>query len=779
MNKANSVNQTGLNRCTIQVLLTAIFFIGVVDHGQAALAESDWYDDPALAAKAKSFRFFDFKNWTTVSPVLIRNHAAVDSIGPHRLVVHTEREVLNADGVTTAGLPYIDLCDGQESCTIEAAEKRRVKVAYRTRFLDFFYFPKPRVAAETMPFEFQLLHTADMDGIAGALVNVKPFSALVHSLQNQFPNHTLTLSSGDNYIPGPRFAAAADESLAGLLGVPGEGRADIAFLNAMGFQAAAVGNHDLDTGTAGFAAIISNESGENGQYVGSRFPYLSSNLDFSLDENLAPLLTADGQAPAAMANGVARYTVIDIAGEKLAVLGATTPKLAEITNTGDIGVLPEDSDDLAALAAQIQQTVDEIKAQGINKIIMLAHMQQIAVEKQLAGLLDGVDIIVAGGSNTLLADADDSLQEGDVAADTYPLQLTSISGEPVLVVNTDGDYKYLGRLVAHFNLQGLVIAERLDERINGAYAANDQVLAQLGNPPVNDQVAQLADALSNVLATRDGNIFGKASVYLDGRRSQVRTQETNLGNLTADANLWTAQQADASVQVSIKNGGGIRDDIGYFAYPPGSTNPNDLVFYPTAPNPAAAKQAGDISQFDIQNSLRFNNGLTLLTVTAEQLLAIFEHGVAATEPGATPGRFPQVSGVKFSFDPGLAAGMRVRTLAILDAMGNVSDVVVSNGELQGNPNREIRIVTLNFLAGGGDGYPFPQDAAADRLDLPGSGLLAEGVADFAEAGSEQDSLAEYLSVVYASIPYNSVETGPDQDERIQNLSEKANDTVLN
>ena len=61
---------------------------------------------------------------------------------------------------------------------------------------------------------------------------------------------------------------------------------------------------------------------------------------------------------------------------------------------------------------------------------------------------------------------------------------------------------------------------------------------------------------------QDGNIFGKTDVYLEGRRTEVRAQETNLGDLTADANLWYAQKTDGAVIVSIKNGGGIRDSIG-------------------------------------------------------------------------------------------------------------------------------------------------------------------------------------------------------------------------
>ena len=67
---------------------------------------------------------------------------------------------------------------------------------------------------------------------------------------------------------------------------------------------------------------------------------------------------------------------------------------------------------------------------------------------------------------------------------------------------------------------------------------------------------------------KESNVFGVSDVYLNGLRSSVRTEETNLGNLTADANLAIAKQTDPSVVISIKNGGGIRDDIGQLIVPP-------------------------------------------------------------------------------------------------------------------------------------------------------------------------------------------------------------------
>ncbi|WP_281649068.1 5'-nucleotidase C-terminal domain-containing protein [Parendozoicomonas sp. Alg238-R29] len=129
---------------------------------------------------------------------------------------------------------------------------------------------------------------------------------------------------------------------------------------------------------------------------------------------------------------------------------------------------------------------------------------------------------------------------------------------------------------------------------------------------------------------KDSNILGSADVFLEGHREAVRTEETSVGNLTADANLAAAQQYDSSVMVSIKNGDGIRAQIGTIQ-DDGAGNYSEL---PSLVNPASGKQAGQVSQLDIENTLKFNHSLTLLTLTAEQLVQVLEHGVAASGWGS-------------------------------------------------------------------------------------------------------------------------------------------------
>ncbi|MGB3202588.1 MAG: choice-of-anchor I family protein [Nodosilinea sp.] len=630
-------------------------------------------------------------------------------------------------------------------------------------------------------FTLQLFHAADQEGNLSALEDAPRFSAVLNALKNQdidgdgvdgFAN-TLILSSGDAYIPGV-FSSASGKAFGGA------GRGDILIQNTLGFQAIAFGNHEFDEGTTRIKDLIGGAE----DFVGTAFPYLSSNLDFSTDANLAELEVPVAQAP--LPNSIAASVVIDVNGEKIGLVGATTPTLARISSPGRVTVLPQPFDgnpspeQLDTLAAEIQVDVDALLAANpeVNKVVLLAHMQQLAIEKALAERLSNVDIIVAGGSNTRLFDDIDRPREGDTVQGTYPIFSTDRDGNPVAVVNTDGNYKYVGRLVVGFDDNGILLPETYDAAVSGAFATDAAGVAAVGGEGLTDpEILSIVNALRDQIVAQESNVFGISEVFLQGDRNAVRRQETNLGNLTADANLAIAQQADPSVVISLKNGGGIRNTIGRVVAPTGSTGEVELL--PTEDIPGV-KPEGGISQTDVQNALSFNNGLSLITVTAEELRALVEHGISGIAPddSASPGAFPQVSGLAFSFDATAPAGSRVQSLAIEDADGNDIDVVVENGESVGDPNRIFRMVTLSFLAGGGDGYPFPTGEAANRVDLVDPAAPLTGNATFAPDFSEQDALAEYLLANFGpDTPFAVADTPRERDARIQNLAFRSDGVI--
>lgn len=597
-----------------------------------------------------------------------------------------------------------------------------------------------------------------------------------------------------------------------------EGRLDIAIMNALGFDASAVGNHEFDNGTDAFENAINYDSEEGnslstGRYgnvnylqevdtPGVQFPYLSANLDFSQDFDVGALFTnqilpassfasdllsarenpADPSQVGSDSNDakIAPATILEAGGEQIGVVGATTQLIASISSTGTIDdVSNPGSNDMVALAAVLQPVIDDLLAQGIDKVILTSHLQQFALETELAGLLSGVDVIIAGGSDTVLADGNDRLRAGDTAADDYPVTVTNADGDPTLLVSTNGEYTYVGRLVFEFDADGVIKTASIDEAISGSYATDAEGVRDVtGEASVNDAIANsdlasdvrnLTEEVTQIVTALDGDIAGRAETFLNGRREDVRTQETNLGNLTADANLAAAQKFDDDVVVSLKNGGGIRAAIGEIAV----DNDGNVSLNPTAANPLSGKEEGEISELDIDNTLRFDNGLVIVELSPAELKIILEHAVAGTAPGATPGQFPQVGGIHFSFDPNGTAqvldgngnptteGTRIQNVSLVDENGLTKALIIEDGKVTDDAPNSIKVVTLNFLAGGGDGYPFANF----------SNVVDTGV-------GEQQALSEFLTENFPASEQGFFiqDTDAGLDSRIQNLEERG-DTV--
>jgi len=659
-------------------------------------------------------------------------------------------------------------------------------------------------------YTLQLLHIAD--GEAGLLASqTAPYLAgLVDGYDNTYAN-TLILAGGDNFIPSPFLNGGTDFSVRDELNaVTGStisyaagtnhpiGAVDIAIHNLLGVEASTIGNHEFDLGSRVFRDTFTPASG----WVGAQFPYLSANLDFSGDADLSSRFTntaaTAGLEEAASQKGkIVPSAVVTKNGEKIGLVGATTQVIEQISSTGGVEVKGftgdgSERDDMALLASQLQPVIDDLISQGVNKVILMSHLQQIGNEKALAPLLRGVDIILAAGSNTRLGDGNDQAVafpgHGPDFADTYPLLTQGKDGNATLIVNTDNEYTYLGRLVVDFDAQGHIIPSSVDPLVSGAYAATAANVAKAWNVteaqlPTTafaegtkaENVQDLTDAVQSVINVKDGQVWGFSSVYLEGERALVRGQETNLGNLTADANLAYARKIDPTVVLSLKNGGGIRSQIGSIDVVTGAKEATEA-------NASAGKPEGGVSTLDIENSLRFNNTLSLVTVSVTKLKELLEHGIAL---GAGQGRFPQVSGVQFSYDLSKAAGSRILNLVIQDSKGNDLDVLVRDGIPVGDQARSFRMVTLNFLAAGGDGYPFPTDAVqnvagpSNRVDLFKADAALTGAARFAGDGTEQDALAEYLKANYgtASLAYNRADTPASQDLRLLNLALRSNPAI--
>jgi 2',3'-cyclic-nucleotide 2'-phosphodiesterase (5'-nucleotidase family) len=510
-----------------------------------------------------------------------------------------------------------------------------------------------------VPYTLQILHASDFEAGLLATQRAGNFAAIVDWLEDTTPN-SITLSTGDAYIPSPFFIAGGDAQLNatyrgvynqffGLTGAnaygaltASAGRADITIQNFIGIQAAVFGNHEFDATPTEVRNIIGANLGArpgaaDDVWVGSFFPYLSTNLNFSRDTGTSGTadLVAPGVAPNAsfaftgptstqtgvLADKIAKSTVITENGERILFVGATTQINPLITSLGAITVEGfSGRDDIPLLAQQINAEIDSGLAAnpGINKVIVGTHLQQLANEQALAPLLRNADVLIYGGSHVLSASPGDRLLPGEVSENPYPQLFTNASGQPIVLIGTAGEYSYVGRLNVTFDDNGVVVPSSIltggpatGAGQSGAVAVDDSTALQLFGSrgaafapgskgflvqqvieglDVNNDGVQETLGVADVIRQQDGNILGRTSVYLEGRRTEVRTEESNLGNLTADANLFYGKQFDSRVAVSIKMAvvSAIRSAR---SRPPGAARPSCRLLRtrPRASRPATSR----------------------------------------------------------------------------------------------------------------------------------------------------------------------------------------------
>lgn len=311
----------------------------------------------------------------------------------------------------------------------------------------------------------------------------------------------------------------------------------------------------------------------------------------------------------------------------------------------------------------------------------------------------------------------------------------------------------------------------------------------------------VSQAVTVAAGNPDGNVLGFTQFFLNGEAREVGTGETNLGGLVAEANLRIARSADPATVGAILSASTFKGSIGFIA---GTELSSRL---PPSSNRGAGKPFGAVSQLDVETALGPNQGLSLVTVTAAQLLQLLEYGVADYTAETPSSRFPQVAGLRFSFDPSRQAqvldgagalvmpGERVRNLGLLNADTSLREVrvrdgrsnadtslrevLVRDGRLLGDPNRLLRLVLPSALASGGDGYRLDL-FGTDRVDLRGDPALQEGGVAFAEGGTVHDSVAEYLR---AFGPTNNTrlalyDSEISDDRRIQNLAARFDTALL-
>ncbi|MGG6293152.1 bifunctional metallophosphatase/5'-nucleotidase [Leptolyngbya sp. AN02str] len=493
----------------------------------------------------------------------------------------------------------------------------------------------PATSNKQPAFTLRILHTNDHHarveavsaGTAGMLGGVARRKTLFDQLRAESAAEEVPLLALD----------AGDVFQGTLYFTQFKGQADLEFYNALDYAAVTIGNHEFDAGAETLANFID----------GAEFPILSANVV--------------AEAPSPLAGKIQPWVIQDVAGERIGIFGLTPEDTAILSSPGE-GITFLNAQ--AAAAASVQS----LQAEGVDRIIGLTHIGFVG-DRQLAQSINGIDVIVGGHSHTPLGDMPG-------ATEGYPVIVSAPNGDNVVIV-TDWEWgKYLGDLTVRFDSVGRVVAWEEAPR------PVDETVAE--DPGFANRVAAYAEPLTVLRQT----VIGQTLVDLDGDRALVRSGETNLANLIADAMLEKMRPEGA--QIAITNGGGIRASI----------------------------PSGEITIGQVLEVLPFGNTLAFADLTGRQIRAALESGLSQAEEGA--GRFPQVAGLYLTWDPKAPAGQRITALRLIDSTGRMRLL---------RPDATYRVVTNNFMLNGGDGYS----------------VFTEGQNPYTSGFDMADSVIDYIS----------------------------------
>lgn len=355
-----------------------------------------------------------------------------------------------------------------------------------------------------------------------------------------------------------------------------------------------------------------------------------------LDKARFPVLGANVATDAAskLGNRIKPFVILERGGQKIGIIGAVTNDTPQSSSPGPHVTITDD-------AKAIEAAADQLKARGVDKIIALTHVGY-ARDMAVIARIPGIDVVVGGHSHTLLSNRDPK------AAGPYPTLVKNPGGSDVPVVTAAAYGKYLGKITVTFDDRGVVKSAKGDPILLDARIPED--------PAMNARIRELAKPIEKMRR----QVIGSTGAVIDATR--CRKQECSMGNLVTDAMLDRVKSQ--GIDIAIENGGGLRASIG----------------------------AGDVTRGDVLTVLPFQNTLATFQLTGAEVIAALENGLSRLDDGG--GRFPQVAGLRYSFDKTRPAGKRV-----------VAVQVKQDGTFRPlDPAKIYGIVSNNYMRAGGDGY---------------------------------------------------------------------------
>jgi len=448
---------------------------------------------------------------------------------------------------------------------------------------------------------------------------------------------TIAVSSGDNIGAAPPISTEFEE-------LP-----TIESLNAIKLDVSTMGNHEHDR----------NIDHLNKMIGASDFQWVVSNYS---DGALDALKSGAKQAK--------NYTIIERGGVKIGVVGSNTPETVEQVFPGNL-----DYKDASGAKKTIvinpgvvgmNKAIAEAKAAGADIVIAVIHQGWLenadgvakGLFNSLASQIKGAAAIYGGHSHQTYA----SVIPGTVR--TSPVVLGQVRNAGVEYTRTQicmRGGKVVGQSIQHVLKAA---APTINTGVVSTVTTQDAAAAAL--------VKKYKDQLSAKLDVKIGQVSG--TFPRGGTPAVERSGETPMGNYIADL-----MRAKYKTDFAIQNGGGIRDTFPARTYVPANTA---LVRTGTGPL--------DVTLGDAFTVFPFGNQIATTVVTGANLWKALENGVGGNYPG--DGRFPQISGFKFSFDASKPLGSRIVEVTKLDGTPIAKDA------------KEYTLTTLDFVIYGGDGY---------------------------------------------------------------------------
>ncbi len=511
-------------------------------------------------------------------------------------------------------------------------------------------------------------------------------AAAIAALAAQSPN-VLKLHAGDALTGTLYFNRAG-----------ADGEADAALMNTVCFDAFTLGNHEFDKGDSGLKAFLDRLHNST-----CKTPVLSANVKFgagsALNSSRAPGL-------------VQPSTVLERGGQKIGLIGLTIAGKTKASSSPDADTTFEDE----AVAAQ--REIDKLRAQGVNKIIVMSHIGY-GYDKEVIAKLSGVDVVVGGDSHTLLGP--DALASTGVGTPggAYPTRLVDKDGKNVCLVQAWEYAQVVGELKVSFDGRGdvtqcngtphvligdnyTVAGQPASDAQGQAIAANvastgflrvtaPQPAATAALQPFKAKVAvfnqtQVAEAPAELCSRRvpggAGSVDYSRSSAACNTEGSVSVRGGDIQQLVAQAYLEVANARYGGADITLQSGGGVRIAL-----------------------------QGTVTAAQAIQVLPFGNMLFRLDVTGQEVKGMLEDGLHAVYgSGGSTGPYPYTGGLRFDVNVPAGFGNRVTGIEVRDrATGNWAALDLA---------KTYKLFVLSFNATGGDGYKtLAAVPAARRLDI--------------------------------------------------------------